>query len=60
MRKFEVNGDRFSVEADVEQVLKDHGPGVYQVILFAVVEGEVEPISEYPIFHEIPRPTEYD
>ena len=42
------------------RVLKEHGPGVYQVILFAVLEGEVEPISEYPIFHEVPRPTGYD
>ena len=41
-------------------MLKKHGPGVYTVVLWGVVGGEIEIISEYSIFHDIPRPDGYD
>ena len=60
MSRWELDGDRFAVSADLGDVLEAHGPGVYQVVLFGVLDGDVEPISEYSIFHGIPRPEGYD
>ena len=60
MSRWELDGDRFAVSADLGDVLEAHGPGVYQVVLFGVLDGDVEPISEHSIFHGIPRPSGYD
>ena len=60
MSRWELDGDRFAVSADLGGVLEAHGAGVYQVVLWGVLEGRVEPISEYSIFHGIPRPAGYD
>lgn len=60
MDTYEVEGDRFSIRADLSDVLAEHGSGVYEVVLFGVLNGEIEPISEYSIFHDIPRPTGYE
>ena len=60
MSRWELDGDRFAVSADLGDVLEAHGPGVYQVVLFGVLDGGVEPISEHSIFHGIPRPAGYD
>lgn len=60
METYEAEGDRFSIRADLSDVLAEHGPGVYQVILWGILNGEIEPISEHSIFHGIPRPTGYD
>ena len=59
MSKFQLDGDRFAVKADLGDVLEAQGPGVYQVNLFGVLDGEVELISEYAIFYGIPRPLGY-
>jgi len=59
MSRWELEGDRFAVSADLGDVLEAHGPGAYQVVLFGVLDGDVEPISEYSIFHGIPRPAGY-
>ena len=50
----------FRITASLGNVLKKHGPGVYTVVLWGVVGGEIEIISEYSIFHDIPRPDGYD
>ena len=62
MSEYRLDGDRFFIRADLSEVLDEHGPGVYQVVLFGVLPpaGEVKPISEYSLFHGIPRPTGYD
>ena len=60
MSRWELDGDRFAVSADLGDVLEAHGPGVYQMVLFGVLDGGVEPISEHSIFHGIPRPAGYD
>ena len=60
MQKYEVEGNRFSISADLSDVLAEHGPGVYEVVMFGVLNGEIESISEYSIFHNIPRPTGYE
>ena len=57
-------GREFSLVADVTQLLDEHGPGVYTVVLIAELEeissGEPDTvISEYSIFHEVRAPGEY-
>ena len=62
MSEYRLDGDRFFIRADLSEVLDEHGPGVYQVTLFASLppDGEVKPISEFSLFHGVPRPTGYD
>ena len=60
MSRWELDGDRFAVSADLGDVLETHGPGVYKVNVFGVLDGNVDLISEYSIFHGIPRPASYD
>ena len=50
----------FHVTASLGNVLKKHGPGVYTVVLWGVVGDDIETISQYSIFHDIPRPDGYD
>ena len=52
-------GGSFRITAGFGKVLNRHGPGVYTVVLWGVVDGEPEMISEYSIFHEIPAPSGY-
>ena len=59
MSKFQLEGDRFIIRADIGAVLEDHGSGVYTTNLFGVLDGNVELISEYTLFYGIPRPTGY-
>ena len=60
MSRWELDGDRFAISADLGDVLETHGPGVYEVAVFGVLDGNVDLISEYSIFHGIPRPATYD
>ena len=53
-------GSSFQITANFSKVLKTHGPGVYTVVLWGVLDGGIEIISEYSIFHDIPRPNGYD
>ena len=46
--------------ASLGNVLKTHGPGVYTVVLWGVLGGDHKVISEYSVFHDIPRPSGYD
>ena len=55
-----VGSTRFRITASLSKTLRKHGPGVYTVVLWGVVGGDVEIISEYSIFHDIPRPNGYD
>ena len=57
--KWDVGDDRFDLEADVSDVLQDHGPGVYTVQVWARLDGEMEVISRYAIFHEVEVPQGY-
>ena len=50
----------FHITGSLGDVLKTHGPGVYTVVLWGVLDGHTEVISEYSIFHDIPRPGGYD
>ena len=54
---------RFSLGVDVSKPLEEHGPGVYTVVLIAVLEDDQDrdetTISEYSIFHRTLRPSAY-
>ena len=57
--RWDLDGDKFHVEADVSHVLEENGPGVYTVVLVGDVNVEPERISEYSIFHEVEPPAGY-
>ena len=42
--------DQFSVTADISDLLNQHGNGVYTIVVWAEIDGEDAPISEYSIF----------
>ena len=58
--RWKVSGGSFSITADIGDVLDEHGPGIYTVILFGSLDGDLKAISEYSIFHGVPRPAGYD
>lgn len=47
---WKTEGDDFAVSADISNLLDQHGDGVYTTVLWAEVNGEDVPISEYSIF----------
>ena len=49
----------FAVVADLGEVLKVHGPGVYNIVVWAPVNVETVVVSEYSIFHETNPPEGY-
>ena len=48
-----VEPDRFKVTADITDILAVHGPGVYTVLVWGTLDGEMEIISTYSVFHEV-------
>ncbi len=52
MSRYDVAHEAFVIEANLSDVLSKHGPGVYTVWMYAVVDEEVAVISEYAIFHD--------
>ena len=58
--EWKVGGSEFWIVANLDPVLKKNGPGVYTVVLWGEVNSDIEIISEYSIFHDIPQPTGYD
>ena len=59
MSEFRLEGDEFTISADLGEVLETHGPGVYHVDIFGVLEGDVVLISEFRVFHDILVPGGY-
>ena len=57
--RFAVQGDTFTVEANVGLALRLHGPGVYTVMLWARIDGERAVVGECSIFHETEPPDTY-
>ena len=49
-------GDSLSMSVDIAGPLRDHGPGVYTLILWGTVEGELVPVSSYSIFYQTDLP----
>ena len=58
--EWQVNGGKFSVKADLSGLLKEHGPGVYTVLLWGTLDDEAEVISQYSIFYEVTPPDGYE
>ena len=56
---YEVTGEEFALEADVGDVLEEHGPGVYTVQVWATLGGEPTVISTVSVFHEVDVPEGY-
>ena len=53
-------GTDFSITADIRDLLDEHGPGVYTILLWGEMDGEDVPISEYSIFYEVEPPDTYN
>lgn len=49
----------FSLKADLSEVLKNHGEGVYSLIVWGKIDEEDVVISEFSIFHGITPPDTY-
>ena len=62
-RNMKMEGRNFAVTADVSDLLLEHGPGVYTLVLLADLAGvqkyHMQPIMEYSIFHEVLAPGGY-
>ena len=57
--KWTARGDRFSLTADLKDVVKRHRNGVYTITLWANIGGERLVVSEYSIFHGVKPPGTY-
>lgn len=57
--KWQLNGSQFAVESDLSGVLSTHGPGVYTVLLWGLLNGDATVISQYSIFHGLTPPPGY-
>ncbi len=42
--------DGFAMSADISRVLREHGSGVYTVVVWGVIDGERVPISRYSMW----------
>ena len=57
--QWDVEGDTFAVAADVSEVIKSHGNGLYTVVLWGELDGKDVSISEYVIFYGVIPPNTY-
>lgn len=51
--RWQVANDTFMVAADLSDVLRKHGDGVYTIVVWGIVDGEDVVISEYSIFVDV-------
>ena len=58
-QKWVASGSQFAARADIRDVLDQHGPGVYRVVVWGPVGGVPTFISQYPIFHDVEPPSGY-
>ncbi len=57
--RWTANGKTFAVTADLIGVLREHGDGVYTVLLWGNTDGDDVVISQYSIFHGVTPPDTY-
>ena len=57
---WEVQGNSFTVTANLSEVVGRHGNGLYKIVVWGELNGENVGISEYVIFHGVQRPATYD
>ena len=48
--KWDVQANHFAVSADISPLIGDHADGVYTIMLWANLNGEILPVSQYSIF----------
>ena len=53
------SSETFSVTANINEVLEEHGDGVYTIMVWGDIDGERAVISEYSIFYGVTRPDTY-
>ena len=58
-RTWNVAADSFSITADLSDVVDDHGPGVYSIMVWGTIGGEDVVISQYSIFYRVTPPDTY-
>ena len=58
-QSWRVSGDSFDVVADIGNITRQYGAGVYTVTVWARLMGDDEVLSEYSIFHGITPPDGY-
>ena len=54
-----VEDQSFSVTADLGEIIKQHGEGVYTVLVWGAIAEEDAVISQYSIFHGVTPPDTY-
>lgn len=54
-----VIGRRFRVSADISGLLRDHGPGVYTVLVFQRMGETTERVAEHSLFYRVRIPEDY-
>ena len=57
--KFEASGNSFSIRADLKDITRKHGDGVYTILVWGKSGGESLVISEYSLFYGIDPPDTY-
>ena len=57
--EWSVNGQDFSVAADLGEIIKQRGDGVYTVLVWGMIAGERAVISQYSIFYGVTPPDTY-
>ena len=57
--RWDIGEDQFDLVAYVGEVLREHGQGVYSVVVWARLDGDMEVISRYEVFHEVEMPEGY-
>ncbi len=48
--EWNINQDTFQVSADISNLVVEHGDGVYTILIWAEIDGEDVPVSQYSIF----------
>ena len=49
---WQVTEGSFSVQADLNQIVENHGTGVYTIVIWAEADGEEVALTNYSIFYE--------
>ncbi len=57
--EWRIRGEKFSVRADLGDLLAEYGDGIYTVMLWGKIGGEDVVISQYSIFHGVTPPDTY-
>ena len=57
--RWDVEGDRFAITADISAVLAEHGPGIYTLEMVTGSDDLPIGLVQYSIFHEVTPPTTY-